>query len=276
MVIAVVPDKVVRGAFRYFPFSVQHWFAEHLYRDVISVCGFDGRCFLKNDDAITMAGYPAATATRRLVSIVNGTVMAAWNTTTPLPLGGGSIAWFCLDGSTDPLNCPIVHQVSRSIIKKYRCDTSVRFTSLCRSPLQTIGAAGCAADGSDCVLDVSVTDGPFGPTLSAHTQFLGPPAAALALLSAPQPALVASVGAALPDGSLPITLSFTGGASVADAGLPLCTTLTTPFAGRFSRNAFTPLALPAAVSFLPWGATPDPQVFVESLRVQHLGQYGGM
>jgi len=104
---------MVLARFLCFPLSAQHWFTEHLYRNVIAVCGIDGRCFLKNDDAVTIAGYPAATATRRLVSIVNGTVMATWNTTKPLPLGGGSIAWFCLDGSADSLNCPIMHEVSR-------------------------------------------------------------------------------------------------------------------------------------------------------------------
>lgn len=118
-----------------------------------------------------------------------------------------------------------------------------------------------------------MTDGVGGSQLSAHSQFLGAPALLLARLAAPQPPLSASIGPAMPDGTLPVTLTFAGGAPVESTGLPLCATLTSPFAGRFSRNAFTPLSLPVNVSFIPWGPTPDPLAFAETLRVQHLGQY---
>ncbi len=196
---------------------------------------------------MTAGGYPAVTVTRRLVSVVNGTVYGTWLTTAALPLGGGSIAWFCMDNTTDAQACPSVAEVLE-------------------------GTAGCAADGSDCVLDIVVTGGGALP-LSSHTAFLAAPAAVLAALAAPQPVLNATVGKALPDGTLPVSLAYAGGTTVAAAGLPLLVTLTSTYAGRFTINAFTPLVLPVAVSFIPWGPTPDPQAFVGTLRIQHLGQY---
>ena len=91
---------------------LQHWFEEHLFRDVISVCGIDGRCFMKNDDAVTLSGYVAATSTRRLISVTNGSVMNSWITTSSLPLGGGAIAWFCMDGTIPALACNDTSAVS--------------------------------------------------------------------------------------------------------------------------------------------------------------------
>jgi hypothetical protein len=227
---------------------VQHFFESHLYRDVISVCGFDGRCYLKNDDAVTLAGFPTATSTRQLVRVDTGSVVATWQTVAALPRGGGSISWFCMDNSSYPA---------------------------CSTVQDALSAAGCAVDGSDCLLDVRVSDGP-GPsanTLSYHTAFLTAPAAVLVALSAQQPLLNATVGTVQSDGTIPVTLTYEGDMRVTTAGLPLLVTLTSTFSGRFSANAFTPLSLPVIVSFLPWAATPEPQVFAETLRVQHLGQY---
>jgi hypothetical protein len=174
----------------------------------------------------------------------------ALQTTGALPLGGGSIFWFCMDDTRSPDACPQVVDV--------------------------LSTAGCASDGSSCILDVEVNDGtsPSPVLLSSHTAFLASPAAVLAALkNAPQPELTATVGAFLPDGSLPVTLAYAGGNSVSAVGLPMLVTLTSTFAGRFSSNSFTPLALPATVTFLPWGPTPDRQLFAATLRIQHIGQY---
>lgn len=211
------------------------------------------------------------TTTRRLVSVLNGSVMGSWDSTVALPQGGGAIAWFCLDGADPTLGCSITSQVCR---RQGRGGAACLEDPPLARPPQVLAEAGCAEDGSDCILDVNVTDGREGSSsFSAHTQFLGPPAAVLARLPAPQPLLVATVGDATPSGSLPITIAFAGDAPVSSAGLPLCTTLTSTFAGSFDRNAFTPLALPFEVAFIPWGESPDPQAFAETLRVQHLGQY---
>lgn len=90
---------------------LQHWFAEYLFRDVVSVCGVDGRCYIKNDDSVTLGGYPSATSTRRLISAASGAVLGSWTTSVALPLGGGAIYWFCLNSSEVPPACPLLSDV---------------------------------------------------------------------------------------------------------------------------------------------------------------------
>ena len=278
---------------------LQHYFERYLFRAVFAACGADGRCYAKNDDAVTAGGYGSVAITRRLLRIADGKVVATFaaaNASAPpggglaLAQGGGVSSWFCLDDS--PLQQP-----QRS------CNASAA---------EVQAATGC---GEACVLLLSVDDLAAGAPLAANAQLLANPSVLAPLLSF-RGNLTVSCGAApalLPDGSLPLYVSFPIDAPA--GAIALLVTLTSrDVPGRFSDNAFAlvgegaagegsaslpPLCAgpaaacaarvaaapdgtaPPTLSFIPWvdgGREPLPapalaEALLATLRVQHLGNY---
>lgn len=260
---------------------IQHWLQRHLYTDLTMACGNDGRCYVKNDDAISTAGYPLLSVNRTLLRVSDGAVVGSWSTQLALPIGGGSIAWLCAD--------------------------STQNTMACNTTAQVLTNSGCAPDGSDCILLTAVVNqqGASGAlTASAHSQLLAAPGL-IANTSASnfRGNLTVTAGSAPePDGSIPLYLSFSGSNSTGDVALLV--TLTTAVAGRFSDNAFTlvqsqnaaaglcadatglcPLRVATpnnsssgapTLFFIPWtDESFDTLVpaLLQSTRIQHLGMY---
>jgi len=295
------PGQIPGGRWK----PLQHLFERYLFRAVFAACGADGRCYAKNDDAVTPGGYGAVAVTRRLLRVSDGALVATFAGAPgglALPQGGGVTSWFCLDDS--PLLQP-----------QRACNASVEDVQ---------AASGCGAGaGGGCVLLLSVDDLAAAAAagapraLAANAQLLASPAA-LAPQLAFRGALEASCGAApayLPDGSLPLFLAFPAGAPAGAVAL-LVTLTSRDVPGRFSDNAFAlvgadvaaaaaaggalpPLcgstagpcaarvaaapggAAPPTLSFVPWsdgGAPPPPAAelaaaLLAGLRVQHLGAY---
>ncbi len=123
--------------------------------------------------------------------------------------------------------------------------------------------AGCAANGSDCLL-VSEVRGAGGALLGRNVQLLGLPgglavaggvAVALALAPAPDA-----------DGSTAVTLTASGGAA-------FYVTLFTLADGRFSDNCVLLLpGQPQMLRFVPFREGQG-EVLAATLRVEHLGQH---
>ena len=116
---------------------------------------------------------------------------------------------------------------------------------------------GCDATGSNCLLQIVVSN-TTGAEMSVNTvPFVAPKAMRL-----PKASVSVSVGAATAGGEVPIELS-------SDA-VALFVVLTTRAAGRFSRNAFL-LQGQATVAFLPWTAL-NLTLLKSTLRVEHLAE----
>lgn len=153
-----------------------------------------------------------------------------------LPRGGGAIAWFCAAGSGTP--------------------------GACASYATLLTAAGCAANGYDCLLTVSLSDA-GGSVVDAHTVLLTIPAN-LAL----RPANVSvAIGDVTPDGaSVALTVR-------ADA-VALFVTLTTLAQGRFSTNTFVVApGAPVALSFIAFGGPVDVDALRDSLAFEVVNTY---
>lgn len=277
---------------------LHHWMARHLYKDLLLVCGVDGRCFVKNDDAL--ASHSSLTAQRSLLRVTDGAVLATF-TTGPfaLPIGGGAITWFCMDNSPYGPG-------------GYSCNSTA-------SVLQ---AAGCAADGSDCVLSLLLLEGPAATSVhNAHSQLLAPPFTVgpslpfkgnLTVSADPVPGHDGSIAVyvSFDPSSLSSSLSSSSSSSSSSSRVALLVTLTSVVPGRFSDNAFTlveassaaaascpdssslcPVRVAGQYTGQPHGNTTQPTLFFypwsddgmdeeavlrfvqEGVRVQHLGQY---
>jgi beta-mannosidase len=275
---AVTGGQIVGGRWK----PIHHWLSTSVYTDVTAACGVDGRCYVKNDDALS--AHPSVVLSRALLRVSDGAVLL--NVTSgpiSLPIGGGAIAWLCLDGApgSDP-----------------RAGT-------CNATTAVLAAVGCAADGSDCVLLVAVSE--QAVPLSAHTQLLAMPGPVSSHLPAPFNLTVTVAPSPNPDGTLSLSLSFPAGTP--QTAVALLVTLTATVPGRFSDNAFTlvqpgtaaaevaacagdaalgPNSICAArvasadpsasatLVFVPWeGAGGGGEALLAGLRVQHLGLYGG-
>jgi hypothetical protein len=137
----------------------------------------------------------------------------------------------------------------------------------CQAPALALAKAGCAANGTDCLLRSVLTDAATGQAVYQNQQLWALPSD---LALAPGVSVSATVGSpGSPGGPVPVTLHVQGGAAVL-----VC--LSTAAQGRFSDNAL--VLVPAGevllyfVPMVPGGAV-DAQALASSLRVEHLGMY---
>eukprot|EP00051_Salpingoeca_urceolata_P023405 m.396250 g.396250 ORF g.396250 m.396250 type:complete len:1245 (+) comp20102_c1_seq16:524-4258(+) len=118
-----------------------------------------------------------------------------------------------------------------------------------------LSAHGCASDGSDCLMTVTVVDATKGLVYCNNTLPLAPPASMR-----------------LPDAHVTVQATAGGdGVTVAVTdGVALYVWLSTQAHGRFEDNGFALLpGQPKQVAFRYFG-TPDPATFKATLRVEHL------
>jgi len=204
----------------------------YIYKDALVAASSDARVFVRNDDAFAPLAGAAALS---FLHLSTGARAPAFSYPLALARGAGASAWFCANASVDVL------------------------TAACPPWSALLPAAGCAADGSDCVALLEVRDA-AGALVADNFELLAPPAA----LRLPAAAVTFALGAPAADGSVPVTLSASATA--------LFVTLTTLAQGRFSDNALILGPGNTTVAFLPWEGF-DAGVLASSLRVEHLGAY---
>jgi beta-mannosidase len=213
------------------------------YADVFGACGKAGACYLKNDGALTAV---SANVALNVLHIATGSVSALLAAApVALPRGANAMHWYCASGAGSvPPACP--------------------------SWSSALPAAGCAPDGSDCVLQVLATDATTGAVLSSNWQLLALPSS----LALPRAKLTWTVAPSPnADRSVNVTVSAAPASPAQDVGSALFVTLTTLAQGRFSDNNFhLPAAATRTLAFLPFLPGQE-SVLAESLRVEHLAQY---
>lgn len=228
--------QVVGGRWK----PLHHFLAQHLYAPVVGVCGAGGSCFVRNDNPLApFAGSWSTSLLHLRTGAVSPLVAAA---PVALPVGPAAAAWSCADGAGSP---------------------SPSNGKCANDWPAVLTAAGCASDGSDCVVTTRLADA-SGATVDSTTVLLAAPAA-LAL----RPAVVtAVVGAPSPDGRT-VNVTVTSDAPA------LYVTLTTLAQGRFQPNAFTHPGGGAGVTvtFMGWAGPVDAGALADSLAIEHVGKY---
>jgi len=213
---------------------VMHYMAQHLYTDLFVVCGADARCLVKNDGPLT--GF-SGSLVLSVLDVTSGTSHELLRRNIQLPAGGGAAVWQCADGSGSPPK------------------------AACAGWPALLAPLGLAPNNT--VLFTTLVDGTSTTTYTSF-ELLATPADMLHALPA-DPAVVAVVGAAAPDGkSVPVTVSA--------AGTALFVGLTTAAHGRFSDNFFVLAEGQRVVQFLPFGAL-DVDTLKATLRVEHVRSY---
>ena len=195
---------------------LHHMLERHLYRQQIAACGDDGRCFVRNDDPLVAfsGGLQAS-----LWHLQTGQISPLTSFSVNLGPGSGAFWWGCLGaGSASNNSCVQLSTV--------------------------ISAAGCASNGSDCLLLLNLTSSD-GTLADVNWQLLTAPGRFSSQLSVPDVS-AAVTGRINPDGSAEVVVTSTGPA--------LFVHLTTLAQGRFSDNAFhIPSAGSRTVTFIPFG-----------------------
>ena len=184
---------------------------------------------------------PDAEVVFTTIHLVDGhaTVLSRKNLT--LPRGGNSVAWLCAGGGkpTPP--------------------------TICSGWQALLPAIGCAASGTDCAITATVTDVTTGVLLASNAQLLAPPGKLNTSRTVRVTSVVGEADAS--DGSVPITITTTGG-----GGAPaLFVTLFTAANGRFDDNFLTIFRGSRVLRFFPFA--PDQRgVLANTLRVNTLGE----
>jgi len=221
---------------------LHHLMEQHLYRDTIAVCGADGSCYTRNDNALAPF---AGTLTVSLLPFASGAEAAVSSTPLALARGGGAFQYSCFAGGGGGGG------------------SSAALAGTCPSVASALASAGCAANGTDCAAIVRVLDA-SGAAVDVNFQLLAPPYQ----LALPASSVTAAVAAGVPpragDGARAVTVT-------ADA-TALYVTLTTLAQGRFEENFFFATAGSRTVWFIPFAGFDEGELDT-SLRVEHVGLY---
>ena len=209
------PGAVLGGRWK----PLHYLFERSLFSDVFVACGSAGQCYVRNDSPLSGVSAGAAVELA-LVSVVTGALAApATRLPVSLSVGPAAVAFFCA------------------------ADGAVK--GPCKPWSAILSAAGCKADGSDCVLNATVFDSGGAALASNEPTFLAPPSALLAALR--PPGRSAALERPAPPPGSPIRIRVTAAAPA------LFVTLSTLAQGRFSRNAFFLATNETDVFFLPNG-----------------------
>lgn len=118
-----------------------HYFLKgSLFQDVISTCGTNAECYVKNDGIIPFSGVVVIST----LNLVNGQVKVLLTQSVDLPAGAGAMQWFCLQGNPGS----------------------------CSSYSSVLSSVGCSQNS--CVLQISTISN-NKTILSGHTLALAPP-----------------------------------------------------------------------------------------------------
>ena len=214
-----------------------HYVLAAAFANVLAACDDTAACFVRSDDALAPLAAEVVFAVTRLA---DGSEAELSRAPVSLRPGANALAWLCAGGGAAPP---------------------------CATWSALLPTVRCAADGIDCAVTATVTDASTGAELARNTIFLAPPGA----LNVSRDARVSFVvGTEDPaDGSVPISLTATGGAA---AGAPaLWVMLFTLANGRFSDNFIALLSGSRTVRFLPF-APGQRDVLAASLRVNAVGE----
>jgi len=215
----------------------------HLFKNTVLICGNQAACVLKHDDPVRPF---KGTWVTNFIRITDSAVIPVAQGIMSFDRGAGQGMWFCADGT------PLQAQSCSS------------FTAL-------LVGHGCAADGSDCVLESVVTDALTGADADRHiTQLTTPGQMKLDLDVNVNASCAASRNA---DNSVDVFIFNDGGKG---QGAALYVSLTTLEAGVFEENFFLLRGgVSKVVRFLPLavGSPPNPASLAASLRVDHIEKY---
>jgi beta-mannosidase len=220
--------QVVGGRWK----PLHHMMSTHLYVDQIAVCGNDGRCYVRNDDALNPFTGSIAIS---FVHLATGAVTPVQTVPVALARGAAAQEWFCLGAGSN-------------------------ITAGCTPLANVLTAAGCGVSGSDCFLVLNTTSAATGAVTDLNWQVLTAPGN----LTLPAAHVTFAVGQPNADGTVPVTVS-------ADA-TALYVYLSTTAAGRFSDNSFhlaSGTGASTTVTFMPFGPL-DLGALTSTLRVEHL------
>lgn len=217
---------------------LHHLMANHLYKDIITVCGSQGFCFLRSDDAINAFSGKVAIS---LLHIASSKLSLIKSVNVSVPRGAAAFQYFCLGQGS-----PTLHG------------------GTCEAIASVLTAAGCAADGTDCVLLTNTTDA-AGLVKDENWALLTTPAkiAASGVLQPTTKVTIAVSGPQRPDGSIPMTLTADGTA--------LLVVITSLAQGRFEPNLLTLQLGQTDIIFVPFEGFELSQL--ASTRVEHAALY---
>lgn len=232
--VGFTPGQVIGGRWK----PLHHEMRNHLYRDVITVCGAAGVCFVRNDDALS--AYKGSVSLTLLQLKTSKLVPIKPTLNISIARGAAAFAYFCLGGGD-------------------------AVAGTCASVSSVLSDAGCAADGTDCLLSTQTTS-VTGALSDSDWALLSTPSQIAAAGALPRAHVSATVaGAPLADGSVPIAVTTDAPA--------LFVTLTTLAQGRFEPNFITlPAAGTTTLRFLPFAGF-DLAELEQSLRVDHAARY---
>lgn len=217
---------------------LHYWFESTLFKDVFVACGKAGVCYVRNDSPFQelQDGHVLL----ELLNVVTGQRKGKQMTVSvSLPPGPGAVFWFCAAEWGKMPNCPRWSQVLRR--------------------------EGCAGNGSDCILNITVVAS-SGRSLVSNPSLLAAPVVMLSMV--PPVSLKATVASPLPapgHSHLPIQVVVTATAPA------MFVTLSTLAQGRFSRNAFFTKGGSETLEFYPIATEGDQySILKESLKIQSL------
>ena len=217
---------------------LHYWFESTLFKDAFVACGKFGMCYVRNDSPFQeiQGGHILL----ELLSVATGKRRGKQMTKqVSLPVGPGAVSWFCAAEWGKMPNCPLWSQV--------------------------LAGEGCAGDGSDCILNITLVDS-SGRNLVSNPSLLAAPVVMLPKL--PPVSIKATVVSPFPapgHSNLPIRVIVTATAPA------MFVTLSTLAQGRFSRNAFFMKGGSETLEFYPLVTEGDQySILKESLKIQHL------
>lgn len=229
--VGFTPGQVEGGRWK----PLHYMLSDFLFHDVGVACGVGGACYVKNDGPLAPVVGALQTSLLRLQGAEMGTVVPVASVPVSLPAGGGVIQWVCVDGS--PLPCTGYG-----------------------SALQT---AGCAADGSDCILLLDVVSNSTGVVVVSSHELLAAPAA-LVLPNSAVTATVTACGAGA---------AILGCISISASAPALYVFLSSAAQGRFSNNALMLQGGRAAGVNFTFLGEPDVPLLASTLRIEHVQMY---
>ena len=242
-----------------------------LFADLLVACGSAGQCYARNDSP--MRGFNGSAALS-FISTITGKVIPVSGGIVALSLGEGpaAISWFCADGRTSSSS------TGNAVSGSFSSDSGNRNTALlaaavaCTPWSTLLSAAGCSPNGSDCILNATLTDGASGTVVASNPSLLAPASALFPSLSR-SPAVTVTLDSPAPPVGTPIRM-------VVSSSSPLLfVTLSTLAQGRFSRNAFVVRGSASGVGdeevfFIPFTAAEGGEdtytLLQATLQVQHL------
>lgn len=217
------PGQVVGGRWK----PLHYFLKSSVFADVIATCGTNANCYVKNDTPMPFSGV----VTLNVVHLTTGQTKTLQTAKVTLEAGAGITQWFCAE-ATGEAGC---------------------------TPWNTLlPSLNCNATGSDCIIDISVSDAK-GNEISNNVLALTVPKN----LALPQTHVTFNVSANS-NGGADITLQSNA--------VAVYTILTTTAQGRFSDNVLLLLPGSTVVTFIPYGSL-DIATLKSTLRVEHVQLY---